>query len=107
MLIHGLLISADNKLNVAAHITLQKCSRVKLFGVFLDTVQFCHSHFQTHIHTVQGGVQYLAQGHFGMRTGGAGDQTTDLLVSGQTALPPKPQPNVCTHSKKTQVIHIE
>ena len=29
----------------------------------------------------------LAQGHFGMQSGGDGDQTPDLLVSGQPALP--------------------
>ncbi len=34
---------------------------------------------------------YLAQGHFDMRTGGARDQTADLLISGQPALPPEPQ----------------
>lgn len=36
-------------------------------------------------------VQVLAQGHFSMRTGGAGDQSTDLLVSGRPTLPPEPQ----------------
>ena len=32
-----------------------------------------------HIHT-QIGLQYFAQGHFRMQSGGAGDQTTGLLV---------------------------
>ncbi len=31
-------------------------------------------------------LQYLAQGHLDMQTGGAGDRTTDLLRSGPFAL---------------------
>lgn len=31
---------------------------------------------------------HLAQGHFDMKTGGAGNQTTDHLISGSPALPP-------------------
>ena len=38
------------------------------------------------------GVQHLAQGHFRMQDGGTRDQTTSLLVSGQPAQPPRPQP---------------
>ena len=37
----------------------------------------------------QWGVQYLAKGHSGMQTGGAGDQTTGLLVG--DGLSPEPQ----------------
>ena len=33
-------------------------------------------------HREQFGVQYLAKGHFDMQTGGAGDQTSDLLIRG-------------------------
>ncbi len=32
-----------------------------------------------------------AQGHFDMRTGGAGVQDTDLSISGRPALPSEPQ----------------
>lgn len=38
------------------------------------------------------GVQYLAQEHFNMQTGGAGAQTTDLTRSGRSALTLEPQP---------------
>ena len=52
-----------------------------------------HTHSQTDCHREQFGVQYLAQGHFDMWTGGAGNRTTDLLISGPLvlALPPEPQ----------------
>ena len=40
----------------------------------------------------QFGVQYLAQGHFDMWTGGAGGRTADLLITGRHALPPELQP---------------
>ena len=56
-----------------------------------------HSPIHTHIHTLmavaamQGApahqeqfeVLYLAQGHFDMQTGGAGNRTADLPISGQ------------------------
>ena len=43
-------------------------------------------------HQEQFGVKYLAQGHIDTRTGGAGNRTTDLPISGRPALPPEPQP---------------
>ena len=45
-----------------------------------------------HSHQEQFGVKYLAQGHIGMWTGGAGNRTVDLPISGWPALPPEPQP---------------
>lgn len=51
-----------------------------------------HTHSEWEPHSE--GVQYLAQGYFNMLTGGAGDQTGDLPISGQPALwpPHEPQP---------------
>ena len=59
-----------------------------------------HSPIHTHIHSLmavaamQGAahqeqfvVQYLAQGHFNMQTGGAGNRTANLPISGRPALP--------------------
>lgn len=48
-------------------------------------------------------VQYLAQGHFDMQTGGTSVHTTELLISGQPTLPLEPQllslkPITCTFS---------
>ena len=37
-------------------------------------------------------VQYLAQGHFGIRIGGVRDRSIDDFFSGQRALPPVSQP---------------
>jgi len=42
------------------------------------------------IHQKQLGDRYLAQGHFNMRTGGAGDQITDPPIRGWHALPHEP-----------------
>ena len=36
-------------------------------------------------------VRRLAQGHLNTQLGGAGDRTSDLLVTSQRALPPEPQ----------------
>ena len=58
---------------------------------------FCRYFYHTpYIHCLHGrkgqfGIQHLAQGHFGMHTCGAGDQTPDLLAIRQSALPP-PEP---------------
>ena len=62
------------------------------------TVQAIFTHSHTHSCSVYTAVsrefevQYLAQGHFGMQTGGAGDRTTNILVSGRLPLLPEPQP---------------
>lgn len=54
-----------------------------------------HTHHEKPTHRKQNGgqfrVQYLAQGHLDTQTGGAGDQTTNLLISGRTAVPPEPR----------------
>lgn len=75
-------------------------------------VPFTHSYFYrlrsaflpSHTHTntltlwwmLQGQleVRYLAQGYSSTRTGGVNDQSTDLPISSQPALPPEPQPAV-------------
>lgn len=49
-------------------------------------------------------VQYLAQGYFNMPTGGAGDQATDHVISGQPALPPSHNhPLLCLSKLTTKV----
>lgn len=37
-------------------------------------------------------IKRLAQGHIGTRTGGAGDETIDILASGLPSAPPEPRP---------------
>lgn len=43
-------------------------------------------------HQVYIGVQYLTQGHFDVSTAVAGYQTTDLVITGMTTVPPVLQP---------------
>ena len=51
----------------------------------------------------QGAIrQRLAQGHINMRIGGAGDRTTDLMISGWPALPPEP-PDFITDNKEEKL----
>ena len=69
---------------------------------YIHTVHLCAARSLLNItHTLpvqppcgQFGVQYVAQGHFGARDGGYWDRTAGLLVSGQPAVPPEPQPKV-------------
>ncbi len=55
-----------------------------------------HTHTQTHTPMTQllfqFGVQYLAQRHFSIQKGGAGDQTTNVLQNGRPTQPSEQQP---------------
>lgn len=74
---------------------------VLIFSPFLQrfsgllTLQYLSdSPIQTHsylVHREQFGVHYLAQGDLDMQLGGAGIQTSDLLITRRPAIPPELQ----------------
>ena len=73
--------------------------------IFLNKKHFTPQ--ATDIHTA---LLYYIRGNLGFSilpqgvcTGGAGDQTTDRLVSGRPAVPPQPQSNLFTELLRVQV----
>lgn len=75
---------------------------VLFYSVPLSTFSNIHTPTHAHTHTCrwtyqwQFGVHYLGQGHFGMGTARAGDETIDLPINRQLSLPPELQQRLLT-----------